>query len=139
IRDQQIVRMQAQLGQRLLSVLDGVDRESFEREELREDLANHALVVDDEDPCGLGRLRRQSTYCGAGVGVTGAGGGVGGDVPTVVGVGAGAIGSGKCDGTPLAWSAACCCWFHFSRALVALPFSFSAFSRADAARLLRSA
>jgi hypothetical protein len=49
IGDQQVVGPQPELGQRLLAVLDGVDRETLEREELREDLADHALVVDDQD------------------------------------------------------------------------------------------
>ena len=53
IGDHQIVRTQAQLGERLLAVLDGVDREAFEREEVGEDLADHALVVDDEDARGV--------------------------------------------------------------------------------------
>ena len=45
--------MKPQLGERFLAVLDGVYREAFQGEELRQNLANHPLVVDDKDPRGI--------------------------------------------------------------------------------------
>src|SRR5450432_2235689 len=45
--------MEAQLGQRLFTVFDGVHREALEGEELRENFANHSFVVDDKDPRGI--------------------------------------------------------------------------------------
>src|SRR5689334_19326318 len=78
--------MQAQLGQRLLAVLDGMHRESLEREELGEDLANHSLVVDDEDPRGFLRLCLHSIYC------CGAGAGAGAPEPSLLPPGPGCVG-----------------------------------------------
>jgi hypothetical protein len=50
--------MESKLGEGFLAVFDGIDRESFERKELREDLSDDSLVVDDEDASGGSWLGR---------------------------------------------------------------------------------
>jgi hypothetical protein len=57
--------MQAQLGQRLFTILDGVDGETLERQKLGEDFANHSLVVDDEDPSSFLRICLHTTIAEA--------------------------------------------------------------------------
>jgi hypothetical protein len=61
VGDDEVVRADAQLDQRLLAVLHRADHVPLERQELREDLADHLLVVDDEDPRSLGRRRTDFT------------------------------------------------------------------------------
>jgi hypothetical protein len=55
VGDDQVVRPQPQLVERLLAVLAGRDLVALELQELGEDLADHLLVVDDEDARAAGR------------------------------------------------------------------------------------